>query len=252
MLQLPTATPARFTKAQVAEITRGGKARVSRKAKTDPIIAAIRRADQIIDRYIEAVNELSLARRSLNERDRGFVNVPPVDETPIFREFGHGFVFTSEAHVVRMFRIRRRHARQRLAQDRAQLMAAEIKGSPLLLEHRQRVVAEKRLIAALLKFEPAQRRAVRKECQRLGKLQKVAGLLDARKKHMAALRDIRLVTQSIAKMKPTTPAGAVAVVQYVRKRLFPDRQHLFFNETGTDGAFWHLLQHAHKILERML
>lgn len=251
MLQLPTETGRRFTKAQVAELSRDDKVKVRLlSTRRDPIIAKIKRADRALHQLLEVGITCHYALEKLEQHDRGYLTVHPIDEPAIFREFGHGFAFCSEEHVARMFRIRRRQTRQRLADNRAYLKRSTEKRLVPSLEIEQRIDGEKRLLAALIKFEPAQRKAVRIEARRLHRVQRNAGLLDARKKKLAALKALRLATEKVAGMKPINRQGALAVIEYVRRRIFPDMAELFTEPRGVDANLWHLLQCAHDILER--
>lgn len=251
MLQLPVNASGRFTKAQIAELSRSKNVKVrSLSEKPDPIIAMIKRADRAMEKWVKAKNEVYDAKQRLDPDDRGFVNVSPIDEPAIFREFGHGFFFTSEAHVVRLFKRSRRLARYRLAQNRAIIAKSRNPRITSNLELKQRIDAEKRLIAALLKFEPAQRKAVRDETRRLHRVQKAAGLLAARKKQRAALLSLCSLTEKISKSKPISRRGALAVIDYVATRLFPDRADLFMHGGTIDNNFYELLHLAHKVLER--
>ncbi|MGB5903780.1 MAG: hypothetical protein WBH00_13110 [Xanthobacteraceae bacterium] len=251
MLQLPGKTSGRFSKAQIAEMSRGEKNTVRPlKAKRDPIIAVIQRADRAMNAWIKARNDLSIASQLLDERDRGFVDVRPIDEPEIFREFGRGFIFRAEGQVATLFKQRRQLARQRIKHTREAMKVPADRRTTTDQEHQQHLAHEKRLIAALLKFEPAQRKAVRVETRRLHRVQKAAGLLAARSKRRAALASLSNLTEVVAGMKPINREGALAVIDYVGKRLFPDRADFFMDGIGVDGNFWELLRLAHDVLER--
>lgn len=254
MLQLPTQaipTP-RITKVKTAEISRGAKIKAgARKAKPDPIIDAIKRADVVMDRYITAASDMYFAKIKLDTPDRGYPAVPPIDEPEILREFGPDFRFGSELHVVNEFHIRRKCARQRLIEDRAQFQKRKKAGHPTI-EQKEHIECEKRLITVLTKFEPRQKLAARRETARLHKVQQAAGFIDARTRYRKETKALRESAEKIALMKPRTLTGALAVVDYVRKRLFPDRRELFFESGGTDANFWRLLQLAHLILAKNL
>lgn len=251
MLQLPNREFAPFTRAHLKDIARGGKVKVRPlSAKRDPIIAAIKRADRAMDKWIAACNDISLADQQLDPHDRGFVDVRPIDEPAIFREFGHGFIFRSEADVIKSFKRSRQLARQRIKHTREMMAVPADRRLTTDLELQQRLRAEKRLIAALLEFEPAQRKAVRVETRRLHRVQKAAGLLAARRKRRAALVSLGDLSEAIARMKPINRKGALAVIDYVSKRLFPDREDFFTNGIGVDCNFWGLLRLARDVLEQ--
>lgn len=251
MLQLPSRTSGRFSKAQIAEMSRGAKVRVRPlSAKRDPIIAVIKRADRVMDEWIQSHNAIRMVSDRLDPHDRGFVDVRPIDKPEIFREFGHGFIFRTETQVAALFKRRRNLARQRIAHTRDAMAKPRDRRNVSDLEYEQRLAAEKRLIAALLKFEPVQRKAVRNEIRRLRRVQKAAGLLAARRKYQASLLSLVRLTKAIAGMKPINREGALTVIDYVRKRLFPDRANFFFDGIGIDCDFWALLHSAHKVLGR--
>lgn len=254
MLQLPaTRSRARhFTKAEILDITRGAKVVKARGAKADPIIDLIAKADRAMDRHIKAANALFDVKEKLAPEDRGSAHVYPIDETAVFREFGHGYCFTSEAHIGKMFRLRRRHARNRIAQSRNSLknLKPGHRSADIKCQLEASIDSAQRLIAALLKFEEPQKRAFREEERRLRKIQTSAGLLKARAENNAALKAVRELTLKIAKLKPASREGALAVILYVGERLFPDRYDLFTFDRGTDGEFTHLLRAAHAVLAK--
>jgi hypothetical protein len=72
MLQLPSKAP-KFTCAQIAEITRGSKASVHIKPKTDPLVAMVARADKLLDRYYDVVLIACEARDKLPKGRVGLV-----------------------------------------------------------------------------------------------------------------------------------------------------------------------------------
>lgn len=203
-----------------------------------------------MEKWIEANNAIYMAEQKLDTHDCGFVKVYPIDKVEIFREFGHGFVFSSESHVATLFRRHRQIARQNIKQTREMMVVQDGRRDTSNLELKQRIAANKRLIAALLKFEPAQRKAVREEARRLNRVQKAAGLLVARNKRLVAVESLCRLTEAIAGMKPINREGALAVIDYVGQRLFPDRVDFFMNGSGVDGNFCELLQIAHNILEQ--
>lgn len=254
MLQLPTTTDRvrHFTKAEIADITRNAKAVKVRhpSAKSDPIIATIKRADRAMEKWIRSRNDVYFAKQRLDTQDCGFVVVHPIDEPAILREFGHGFVFTSESHVVKLFKLRRKQARQRISQTRAMMVQSEDRCDTLNIELKQRIIYEQKLIADLLKFEQAQRKAVSAEARRLHRVQKAAGLLVARKEQATALSRLCSLTEKISKLKPINRNGALAAIDYVGKRLFPDRVDFFMHGTLAGSNFWELLRDAYKVLEQ--
>ncbi|MGF6431470.1 hypothetical protein [Bradyrhizobium elkanii] len=249
MLQLPQSSPTkgRFSRADLAAITRGAKAKV-RRPKPEPIIALLRQADTALQQYIEAHNALFELDGKLPEEVRGWHHMKPPAE--LEREFGWNFLFSNEDHIKKSFRVRRRLAREKIRHHRGVLkkrsdidqLQREAAASLAAAEHTLGLLSrlEKPFLAAFIKHK-----------RQLLSLQKKSGLLDARERSRRCRRRLAELTKKIGNSRPKTSAGAIAVAQYVESRLWCDLPGMFNDDTGDfPGSLGQLLRHALTILSK--
>lgn len=244
MLQLPTPTPrrARFSSAEIAEMSRGAKVRVKAKPKKDPIIAMVARADRLLDEYTSAVNDAYFAKIKLPSGDQGYPAVGITDDM-VNLHWSRGFLFTSERHIDECFRKALAQARQRLA-DAERGLKNHRRGHSIVsrLEFEQRIASEKRCITKLREFRAPMKAAFREEVARLLKVQNRVGLVVARKKVRLLFAALRRQTIQIARSRPTTIDGALSTARYVERRLWCDKQQIFSEQGSLPGNFGQLMR----------
>ncbi|WP_141339727.1 hypothetical protein [Bradyrhizobium sp. USDA 3458] len=252
MLQLPQATPAKahFTRSDMAEITRGAKVKLSRP-KPEAIIAKIKKADAALDAYYAALSNRYRISEALPEEHRGWPQLYPPRQ--LKNEFGFDFFFTSERHVNLMFNKIAARARDRIRHHKESLRTRLKSGrdDQLIREVKGKLEADRELIALLRKLKPKCISDFRRHARKLLAIQQRAGLLEARKQISRSMATVRRLTDEIAKAKPKTVQGALAIIGYVEHRSWCDRPELFHDFNGTfKGNFGPLLRCAHDTLTR--
>lgn len=248
MLRLPQSNiaPRRFSRAVPAEITRGAKTKAG-KPEREPVISLVKQADAALQAYYGAWNEHFKLREAMPKADRDWPRMaPPAD---LIHEFGYNFLFTSTAHVRKQFRFKIRQARDRISQHKASLrkwLKPDQLEAQLAREVTPYLAADQELLQLLLRRRDKCVADFERHERRLLCAQRKAGLLDARKKRRQAWLKLGSLTKQVAKAKPKTAAGALAIVGYVEARQWDD----LFNDDSGDfpGNFGPLLRCAHKVL----
>jgi hypothetical protein len=105
------------------------------------------------------------------------------------------------------------------------------------------------VLAMLPKFKEPLKREFRKERGRLLKVQKKAGLIDGHTKKNKAWLALRTITEQIAKAKPATTQGALALIDYVQLRSRSDLAEFF---SDNSDSFGQVLRSAHQLLRRSI
>lgn len=253
MLQLPSPAPRRFTKAQIADMTRGGKVvvRVKKvKPKVDPLIALIEKADAALERYVLAYNSHAEANEALAKEDRGWPWVTPIDE--LIPTLSHGDRFHSTAHINTFFAKRRKHALSEIKHARESLrkLRKGVGAYQINLELTQRIEGNKKHIALLTKHKEAQKKAFRTEERRLNKVQRAVRLVEKRKAKSEATAALRALTDKIATMQPTSKWGAIALLSYVELRCRDDLAEFFVEGGFFEAKLQRLIGRARSFLSR--
>lgn len=253
MLQLPTNAPRagrHFTKAQIADMARGGKVTVrvkSVKAKPDPLIPLIGKADAALETYILAFNSFTDANEALPEVDRGWPWASPVEE--LIPTLSHSDKFSSEDHIKGRFAAMRKHARAELAATRAGLRKRGLH-EQIRREMLQRVSGLLKRIALLTKYEEPQKKALRAEVRRLAKVQRTVRLVEKRAAKGQAAKLLRELTNKIAQMHPTTKYGALELLSYVETRCRDDLAEYFVDGGMFEAKLQRLIGRARSFLSR--
>jgi hypothetical protein len=247
MLQLPSKTP-RFSRAQIADITRGARAKV--RVRIDPIIALTARADVALDSYYDAVNAAFTARKKLPKDDQGHHASVYIPDELLNVEWSNGFAFTSSAQIDRQFTLAAERAKQRLQQYERNLGALRAGHGcgNRKIEIEQGISSAKRALKLFRIHREPMKAAFRKEHSRLLKAQNAVGLVVARKEAWARFRTLQKITAQIAESKPYSAAGALATAKYVEARLWCDRPQLFADEGAIPGNFGALMRTALSLL----
>lgn len=247
MLQLPQGRPARFSRAQIADITRGGKARV--RVRRDPAAALVAKADKALDRYYVTAAAVFEAKYKLPKHDRDHAEVYIPDDL-LNVEWSNGFGFKSEAHIDKQFKGATARARFRIRQSKGELrkLRPGHGAANLKLQLEQMIVSDRRALALFERCKQPLKAAFRKENRRLLKVQNKVGLVVARRDHQRAFARLVQITKQISDTKPTTTEGALAILKYIEHRLWCDRPGLFADFNRCPGNFAPLMRSALAIL----
>lgn len=253
MLQLPTPTPRRFTKAQIAKMSRGGKVAVRVKKvrpKADPLILLMEKADEALEKYILAFNSFTDANEALAREDRGWPWVSPIDE--LIPTLSHGDRFHSTGQIDTFFAARRKHALSEIKHARESLrkLRKGVGAYQINLELTQRIEGNKKDIALLTKHKEAQKKAFRAEERRLTKAQRTVRLVEKRKAKSEATAALRALTDKIATMQPTSKWGAIALLSYVELRCRDDLAEFFVEGGFFEAKLQRLIGRARSFLSR--
>ena len=116
------------------------------------------------------------------------------------------------------------------------------------LELEQGIASAQRALGLFRTQRTPLKKAFRKEKARLLKVQNRAGLTDARREASKAYRALQKVTAQIAGTQPTTVEGALALAQYVERRLWCGDPVLFSDDGNMPGHFGRLLRCANNLL----
>jgi hypothetical protein len=220
----------------MAKMTKSTTRRRSLPAKVDPVIALTASADRLLDEYIGAKNAVELARAKLG-RDARAPSVAP----PALGLWGAHMLFTSEDHIEEEFQRVTKRLRDEIKNARAGKQP-----------DKERIARNQAVLAMLPKFKEPLKKEFRQEQRRLLKVQKKAGLTDGcyARKNKAWLA-LRTVTEQIAKAKPATTQGALAMIDYVQLRSRSDLAE-FFSDRDMPGQFGQVLRSAHQLLRRSI
>jgi hypothetical protein len=218
MLQLPSSgTGRRFTKAQIAEITRGAKIKV-RKPKPDPVIAAVTKYSALVETLTEISARTAEAKERLPEEYQGWFFMPvPEKLRDIIGGNQFKLHFSSLSHVRSTFRDRRRRHRVLIKDTRAIIRSAS--EPQIAREYQLLLVSYRHELDLLVTFQPAFEKAFVREQSRFNRMQKKAGLSDARAAGRATIHKLARLSEKIGKAKPLTTDGALAMLQYAEIRL---------------------------------
>lgn len=181
------------------------KTQTRRSAKVDPVIALVATADRVLDEYVKISNAIDAASAKLAPGDRyGLPSVPPPESLNVLRSslWPSDFLFTSQRMIDQQFR----------------LVTKRLKGP---------IAANKLVLAILPKLKGPLEKKFRAEQRRMLAVQRKAGLIELHKRERKAWMALHDVTGQIAKAKPTTAAGALAMVRYVQWRTWGDYGDLF-------------------------
>lgn len=254
MLQLPSATPGRrFSKAQISEMTRGGKSVKVRatKAKPDPVIKLIARADAALDAYTDAKN----VRWSIEDKmAKADVFGPHVyiPDALLNVHWSNGYQFHSEKQIDDQFRKLTRDTRATLKRHRANVsrFAKKTGLDGIQYELRQHIASCERKLTLLPKMKEPLKAAFRKESRRVLAIHRKTGLLDARDNVRKATRELHNLTELMRKAKPVSVQGALELVRYVEARLWCDKPGLFMEDGYFPSRLGPLLRSAHAFLKK--
>jgi hypothetical protein len=192
----------------------------------DPVIYMIARANGLLDESIKAANNLEIAKAKLLDEDRRYPSVLAPTFGTLRGEWHYGFRFTSEGHIDKEFR----RASERL---REEIKHARRGKRP----NTEQIVRNQMVLAMLPKLKGPLKKQFREEEVRLFKVQKKAGLIDCHKERNKASFALRAITDQIAKAKPATTQGALAMIQYVQVRLRSDLAEFFSDNCDIPGQF---------------
>lgn len=255
MLQFPSSTPRRhFTKAEIAEMSRGAKVATRPiKPKPDPVIKLIARANTALLEYVLAMNEREKIKGKIENDDWRPPAIYILDGMAnLF--WSNDFRFSSEQHIDAQFSHARRHIRKDLGQYRASLRRLSmLKGHnihQLRYERQQCVDSCKRNLQQLTHFLEPMKKAMRKEERRVLAIHRKTGLDKAFLRSRKATHELDVLTRKMTSAKPTSTAGALALIRYVETRLSSDNSR-FFSEDGYFPAKLGLLLHrAYDVLRK--
>jgi hypothetical protein len=217
--------------------------------KADPVIDMIAWADKLLNEYIEATNNLHLAKAKLSQNDRRSPSVVPPEGLRFDgSEWNWNFRFTSEKHIESEFR----RITKRLKDEIKDARGSKKSISQLSPESKARIFRNRTVLALLPKYKEPLKRELRTEQRRLAKVQKKVGLQECHKKRNAASFALHAITEQIAKTKPTTTRGALAMVDYARIRLRSDLAEVFSDNGDMPARFSEVLRSVHGLLRRSI
>jgi hypothetical protein len=247
MLQLPQGKAARFSRAQIADITRGAKARV--RVRRDPVLVLVAKADKVLDRYYVTTAAVFEAKYKLPKHDRYHAEVNIPDDL-LNVEWSNGFGFKSEAHIDKQFKGATARARFRIRQSKGELrkLRPGHGAANLKLQLEQMIASDLRALGLFERCKQPLKAAFRRENRRLLKVQNKVGLVAARRVHHRTFAQLVQITKQISDTKPTTTEGALAILKYVENRLWCDRPGLFADFDRCPGNFGPLMRSALAVL----
>jgi hypothetical protein len=222
MLQLPSSgSGRRFTKAQIADISRGAMIRV-RNPKPDPVVSMVAKYAALNESLVEIAAMSAEAKERLPEEDRGWFYMSPPEELRNVFGYEFKFRFSSLSHVRSKFREMRANRRRQIKKSKA--LIRRNKGKSLFPEIELELAGFQHELSLLLGLQPAFEKTFIREKSRFSRVQKKAGLTEARAASRAAILKLSRLSEKINKAKPQTVDGALAMIQYAEIRIQRDGQ----------------------------
>lgn len=248
MLQLPhgnTRHSRSFTKAQIREMSRGAKVTV--RAKADPVVAAVVAAEEAFEKYLAATKSEAAAIMKLDRADRGLAQVFPID--PLCRVLT-GHVFFSEFQTESIFKREIKTSRAVIAHRRKLMRDARKKGGndPLRYERMNSIEGQLRRIELLQKHKKAMKSAVRKEVRRITAAQNKVGLRKKRHLRIDAYNDALKAHKVVCGLKPTTVHGAKMLLVFAERRLHERHFDLFGQHSSFPTNWSAIIYRARAVL----
>jgi hypothetical protein len=225
-----------------------GRRGAKHPAKVDPIVALVATADRALEDHVKAHNRLEAARAKLSARDQFFTPWvgPPEGMNFTHNPWQSDYRFTSEADIDNQFRLVAKRLNGEIKDARGK------KPSQLTRERQQLIFRNKMVLALLPKFKGPLKKAWRAERRRLLRVQKRVGLHALVVKSTMAFDNLYDLTRQIAKAKPATAAGALALVGYVGWRSWSEYQDFFSENGDIPGHFAEVLRAAGQRLQRSI
>jgi hypothetical protein len=225
------------------------KRRRSSAVTVDPIVALVATADRALTDYVKTSNKLEAARAKFGINDSFSPSVPLPEAIYFLRSspWPSDFRFTSERHIDEEFlsvtkRLKRMNSDARRGKKKP--FTSDVAG---LIMRNEMTLALLPMVYGPLK------KAFRAEQRRVLAFQQKTGLLELSKRNRDTWAALFVVTEKIAKAKPATAAGALAMIRYVEERSWQQyHQELFCVRLATPAHFAQVLRAARQRLERSI
>jgi hypothetical protein len=217
MLQLPSKAP-RFTRAQIAEITRGTTIARARKGKPDPVIRLVASFKKELGRYRSAKAALQaasdgLAKVHADGKPRLWVH-PPDDGWPLM--IVGGYIYSAEQIDAEEKR-RRKQLRAAVAADRRRLR--EFPDSRWRYEAQQRLAGDLASLAELPVCVKRLKRKFIKQRARIVGIHRRSGYQRLVTAEAEARGRLLRIHVTVEEAKVSTTGGALALIDFCRMLL---------------------------------
>lgn len=210
MLQLPQSTPRHFSRAQIAEITRGGKVTVRvKKPRACPITLRLGVFKLTMDSCIKAHEARCRAERILEPQHALGTFVHPMNVEGAVPTFTCCGPFRSQHHIKDTVRKMMRALRKDLPEARR---AAKRPGG-FQLERQQRATSMIKELDCLPRIELSLLKAMRAEERRVRKLQRAVQYDDKTKLWYKEYNGMWKAFHALRWTETVSPAGAVALIE---------------------------------------